>query len=553
MTRFGIITTLLIAGCLSSALAQDKYERKSISYIDALWLATPEARKVKPEQVSYMLDAIQERIEMPRFDYNPLPELLIKEFVDAANARQSLTIDELARLMEQKLTPRIVNLLDEYVNLRAGELVSAEKQAGFLATKAKELGITLDEIEKVMNSAYIYLPVLTGLKREDAQQKDRYIYTINGGIIWYHIDMSSGQPRVRLRVAQSTMSKGLGSDRFAYESAVDNFARNLEVATKSIAEFKLSTPIAEVDGGNITFPLGLKEGIKLDETFMVGEWVYGAGSDPTFRTDGWVKVGKVGDNTRSDVNCSSAWAIKKGSWARGMSVVEHPRLPIDIAIIPGAGHLSVSQGRIPILIGSDMYITEDYDTYAPGVDLDAHYNLAPLTGVRQSFFLIGGSFAWPATLEFESSMLTMLSSTPPFIWGLHCGYLKKFYFGQLALTSDARIGMKFFTVEQTFKYIWDEYKYTIKNNSLGVQFGLGVDWAATPDFNIGVQTAYKAYTVSDAWTLTIDPFLDGAILTWDDSFPEINHSGLFFGLYMHYTPPALSFDPISLIRGALGE
>lgn len=547
--KTAIKTLLLLAFAFASASApaQDRYERKSISYINALWLATSEARSVKPEQVGFMLGEIKARIEMPRFDYNPLPEALLADFIKAANDRETLTMDDLARLMEEKVTPTITGILQGAMRERGGVLVSEEKRQTFLATKAKELGITLDEIEKVMNSAYIYLPVLTGYQREEGKQEGKFVCTLNGGIIWFHVNTTGDQPRVTLQVAKTTLSKGFGSDKFAYESAVKNFARNLEVATREIAEFKLGAPISEVDGRNISFKLGVKEGIKTDECFLVGEWVSDAAGNVKFTTNGWVRVGRVADNRSDQTAKSSAWAVKGGRWTPGMAVMEHPRLPIDIALKAGASHLKITEGRILVFAG-DLKVTEEYDTYAPGFDIDAQYNLGGIAGLKQTFFLVGGSFAFPATLEFELGGLAPITATPPFVWGLHGGLHKKFYFGQMALSAEGKFGVKYLTVKQSFG---DDLDFTIKNNSAGLQFGLGLEYAATPDFNIGLTAGYKAYAASDVWTIDVNGEAQALVVA--DFFPDIDHSGPAFGVYIHWTPPSLPFDPISMIRGAMGE
>ena len=38
-----------------------------------------------------------------------------------------------------------------------------------------------------------------------------------------------------------------------------------------------------------------------------------------------------------------------------------------------------------------------------------------------------------------------------------------------------------------------------------------------------------------------------------DYFPDVNHSGPTFGVYLHWTPPSLPFDPVSMIQGAMGR
>jgi len=545
------LLVILILNSSQILFAQDRYERKSVSYINALWLATPEARAVDDQQVAFMLKTIKRTIEMPRFDYNPLPDALTRDLADAANARKKLTVDELASLMQKSLMPAIVEILKGAIPERGAELVSEERKQTFMTTKAKELGITLEEIEKVMNSAYIYVPVLTKLERKQSKKdKSKYTYTIEGGIIWFHLDMTDDEPSVDLKVSQTTLSKGYGSDRFAYESAVENFARNLKIATQEIPEFRLSMPISEVDDGTIAFKLGTKEGVKLDDCYFVGEWVEYPNGDKKFERSGWVRIGRVGNNLKDKTAKSSARAVKKGSWTPGMAVVEHPRLGIDIAFKPGVFYTKITKGRIPIFYG-DINLTEDYESYAPGFDIDAQYNLAPATGISQLFFLVGGNCAWPASLEFESNDFTMLTATPPFIWGFHVGALKKAYIGRVAFSMEAKAGMRFMTVEQDFTFGLTEYKYTVKNNTAGAHFNLGFEYAATPDFNIGLFCGYRLFPVSEVWTQEIDPFVE--VHSWDEDFPDIDHSGAAFGLYMHYSPPALTFDPLSLLRGALGE
>ena len=489
---------------------------------------------------------------MERFDFNPLPKELITDFVDAANDKSHLSVDDIANLMQAKLMPAIKSILEGAMDERAGELVSEESRQTFMATKAKELGITLDEIEKVMNSAYIYLPILTKFEHKKAKGKDNFDMTLEGGIIWFHLDVSGSEPKINLRLSQTTLSRGFGSEDFSFENAVENFARNLEVATRSIPEFKLQSTIAEVDGGDISFGLGVKEGIKMDDCFLVGEWIDYGGSIE-FEHSGWVRVGTVGKNIRSKTNRSSGWAVKRGSWARGMSVVEHPRLRIDIGIKPMLYFMEVSKGLIPIPIGGgDIIIEEDFSDPAIGVDIDAHFNISRFTGLRQSFFLVGGNVATMPGLEFKATDLlyTQLSTTPPFVWGFHGGFLKKWYVGQLAFTGAVKAGARYFTVEQDFTFGALDYTYTIQNNAFGVQFEVGLDWAATPDVNFGILGGFRGFADTETWTLAINPEV-ATVTVWDEDFPEVNHSGAIFGFYIHYTPPQLPFDPIGFIQGSL--
>lgn len=550
-----ILPVFLLISFSSALFSQDKYERKSISYINALWLATPDARAVEDDQVATMLNTIKTHIEIERFDYNPLPEAIIRNFVQAANAQDNLTVDQIASLMQQKMVPVIIEILEGAMRERGGELVSEEQKQSFLATKAKEIGITLEEIEKVMNSAYIYLPVLTDYKRKKDKDTDKITYTIEGGIIWFHVSTTGEEPEVSLRVSNTTFSQGFGRDEFAWESAVMNFARNLQVATQEIAEFKLSNTISEVDNGDIYFGLGTKEGLRVDDCYFVGEWVdYGDG-DVEFEQSGWVRIGKVGNNRRDQTAKSSAWAVKKGSWVPGMVVVEHPRLGIDIAFKPMLSQMEVTAGYITFNISNTLrdalYIREDYSKFVPGLDLDAHYNLGALTGVSQLFFLVGGNYAIPTGLEFDSDNFPKMT-TSSFIWGVHSGFLKKFYFGQTAIGIEAKGGIKFFTVKQKLTAFLIDYEFTIKNRSYGGQANINFEYAVTPDFHVGAIAGFHLFPDIELWYLDVDPsgftFYDNY-----DKFPDINHVGPCFGIYLHYSFPSLPFDPLSFIKGSMQD
>jgi hypothetical protein len=490
---------------------------------------------------------------MERFDYNPLPQSIISDFVKAANAKDSLSVSQIADLMQKKLTPAILNMLKEYQSIRGEDLLSDDKKQTFLATKAKESGVTLEEIEKVMNATYIYLPVLTGYNKKKDKDTGKITYSITGGIIWFHVSTAGAEPKVVLKVSNTTFSKGYGRDDFAWESAVMNFARNLKVATQEIPEFKLATPIAEVENGTIGFKMGTKEGIHVDDCFFVGEYVEYPSGNMQFDQSGWVRIGKVGDNKNDRIALSYAWAVKKGNWVPGMVVVEHPRLGIDIAFKPMVYKLEVTSGTILMLFGDNIIVAEDYKKYAPGIDLDAHYNLGALTGVSQLFFLVGGNFVFPPTLKIETSTFNNLTASPPYVWGFHAGMMKKYYFGRTAVSLAAKGGMRFFTVEQEIPVLFgDDIKYTINNQSIGGQFDLGLEYAVTPDFHIGVIAGFQMFPDIQVWDVTVNQS-GFTMADVDDQFPDVNHVGPCFGVYMHFTPPALPFDPASLIEGALQQ
>ncbi len=545
-----VFASLIVAVAVN---AQEKYERKSISYVNALWTATPEARKVDRQQVGIILEEVKDKIEMERFDYNPLPEILMSDFVKAANDKDQLTVEELAVLMERYFVPRLTKILEAAQEERAANLLTEADRQSFLATKAKESGVTVAEIEKVMNAAYIYLPVLTGYKREQPNKNsDQYTYKLSGGIIWFHVDMSGAQPRVERLVAKTTESIGYGYDKTAFKAAAGNFARNLQVATQAIPEFLLGTTVSEVlDNGGIAFALGKKEGVKMDHTYLVGDWEIDAAGARKFAPSGWVRVGQVADNRRDRLGLSTAWPVKKAVWASGMQIKEHPQLGIDVAFKPSVYSMSVGKGKIPVLLSS-LKLEEEYTGLAIGTDLDFQINLAPAVEVSQLFLLLGFNGALQPGIKFKSDGFTDLTTYTPYVWGVHGGMMKKFYYNQLAASFDAKAGLKYYTVKQDFSLVGEDYTLTVMNHSFGIQFDMGWEYAVTPDVNVGCELGYRFYGISDYWDITLkNPDGDKETLTFTDTsdFPEINHSGVAIGLYIHYSPMALPFDPVNLITG----
>jgi len=76
-TTVAIAAGLCLLPAFSSAQNVSKeagaYERKSVTYVNALWLMDESVRGLHPHQVAFVLDKVKQAISMPRFDYNPFP------------------------------------------------------------------------------------------------------------------------------------------------------------------------------------------------------------------------------------------------------------------------------------------------------------------------------------------------------------------------------------------------------------------------------------------------------------------------------------------------
>ena len=170
---------------------QGKYVRKSISSLESVWF--------KPESLSGLeFDAktfdkfIDFYVELDRFDYNVLPANLIQDFHREAKSIDSLSAGTLAKILESTVTSKIVEILnDPDVMKKRGEALKDESAfQSFAATKAKSLGLTINELKILMNSAYIYLPFISSATKE-SDGADYLSITLEGGIIWWQMKTAS--------------------------------------------------------------------------------------------------------------------------------------------------------------------------------------------------------------------------------------------------------------------------------------------------------------------------------------------------------------------------
>jgi len=508
---------------------QPKYERKSISYVNLL-LVTNQALRITPKETNYILNEIKKKIELERFDYNPLPQSVVNKLSRAIQAKGSVSLDELQNLIEQIVAPPIVKMLEVVAEVRAKEFVSEAARASFIATKAKEIGVTAEDIEKALNAAYIYVPALLNYKiftKTDKKGNKLLICTIDAAIIWYHI-VYGKPPRIELLKVTKTHSEGVVDPtkknlrwrhkrvtprEFAYYSAVSNAARNLQRQMRDLAPFKLGAPIIEVYRNAVSFELGTKEGVKLDWGFKVYEQVLNAQGKLVERYVGYVKVRKVGNNKKIPPEFSRAQPIIGSGFDKGMLVREFPRLGTDVLFrtlyMPVSGKFGLE--------GSGSFC----------VSLSCQYDLAPLFGIP--IF----SETW-TNLELIMGMSLVKvtgwgdNQTSRFS-GIELGLIKKFYFNRIALVFDGEIGFSVLSIEN--EDTDDETSF----GALGMSFIGGVELAVLPELNFGLRGGLRMYGTDI-----------------DDYGREVSFSGPTFGAYLVYSPPTLPFDPWTMIQGLTG-
>lgn len=234
-------------------------------------------------------------------------------------------------------------------------------------------------------------------------------------------------------------------------------------------------------------------------------------------------------------------------------MVEHPRLGIDVALKPRWFDMTVKEG---IFASDDFLISfADYDGLAVGADLDLQINIAPLIKKRQSFLVVGGTAGVvpvKSALYSTDNILDILIPDESLAAGLlygYAGYMRRFYIGRLAVHGEALLGLQHLILTDTY----DDEDVTISNNSLGVRINLGLEYAINIDCNFGVFAGFQAFPAMDWWTVKYgDEEVDVENYTgW--AAPRISSVSPTFGIYLHYSPPTLSFNPAALLQAGMDQ
>jgi hypothetical protein len=573
---FQLACCLIASAHLDLIMAQEPamYQRKSITFVDAL-LFTKDI-KINSSDRQYLLNTIQTGIRIARFDYNPLPENLQATFRQKLTSAGHFSESELESQINACLVTEIVKILDLNKEIRAQNLITETQRNSFITLKAKELGITAEQLEQVMNSSFLFIPVIDSYNEKTDKDKSVVSVKMTGSLLWYQV-ISDDQPRVEkiARVyseSNSSASKDnhstidgqrVDAREYAFRTAAHTLAMNFEIKTRELNMFKLTAPIVEVERRRIKFPLGRAEGIKLDEPFFVGEWIERDNGKVRFQKSGFVRISTVSDNQKSPGQLSQAVAIKKGDWARGMMIVEHPRLGIDIAFKPRLFSINVESGFMMNTKKGFVVYFDDYAGKTIGLDLDFQWNIASLVNKRQTFLVFGGT---ASAIPVKSAIFDYAFWDPDWHWsdlipveswiaGLYygyAGYLKKYYLGPFAIQGEALLGTQIISISKVRgNDYYNGEKVTISNNSVGVRLNAGLEYAVNIDCNIGIFAGVQAFPPIDWWTVKYDEKEVDIVNEAGWVAPKMYSYSTTFGLYLHFSPPTLSFNPVAVIQNQL--
>ncbi|MCK4357738.1 MAG: hypothetical protein KAW92_03175 [Candidatus Cloacimonetes bacterium] len=550
-----VLCMVLILLSITTLFAQQgKYQRKSISSVETVWIKPGALQGGVKFDYEFFDIMVEHYIEVERFDYNVLPDNLLTSFHEQAKALTEITPDKIGAILENTVVKEIIDILNS-PDVKKNRGLALKDEAAwktFAATKAKSIGLTVKELEALMNSAYIYLPYITSMKKK---VKEKTIsVNINGGLLWYQVKVDKdGNVSVKKEIGVKT--KGIGSatigakssrkfqfgkevfetteDQYAQYDAVLVWAKNLGVKTKEINAFKLQAQVVEVIGRKYSFPLGFLEGVYLDDGFNLMEFEEDKEGNEIAKRVGFVRVIKTGKNIEDPTNYTIAVQLLGGRQDIGGVVMEHPRLGIDMRIKLGyITEISIPKDYTYLSYANQNILKEDLTTAAEA-NLTFAYNIAPIIGVSQTFldFDIGLGVGLP---EFEEDI-----KGTAYIFEIYLGFTKKLWFGRSNLGISAAGGFDMFDLSGQ----WSENDYKYSVNAFGVNFGADFEYLINPDLSFNFGANYKlGFTpreVTYEWNGSKTSHTGSEV---EDLFPDLNLGGLKVSAGINYSLGSLPFN-----------
>jgi len=569
---FGLFT--LWIRCESQDLR--KYQRKSITSIGAVLYKTMPDKNVTDMVVNRM----KFHLEIPRFDYNEISSTAVQDFVTKARTTD-LSPEKISESLDQTIVPQITQALSAVAEIRARGNQKEEDLARAAVDKMKGSGLTADDILKVMNSAYLYLPVVT--EYSETPSGNTLKSNIKGYILWYKINVGSDLlAKTILLKDASTLQEGMGDGDinksyklkkrevgggdYARLIAINTWVKNLAVAMKNISDFKLSAEVKEVEGSNVLAGLGDKEGLGLDDGYNIVEFEQDDSGNVKIQERGFYRVDKIGNNFESATNLSTFHKYLGGTPERGMIIMERPRLGIDITVRPKFFTAKIPRYATPKNLGFVSYENpEDFNNIdehgfilsedaksGMGIDINFNGNIAKLTGVRQLFLNVDIALGFP-NASIDADALSGASIAPLIISG-YLGPMKKLWFGSSNLNLSASGGIDILRLTNT-----GAKKGDLDNISLyspGVKINAGFEFLLSSDLSIGIDAGYKIGLSPLAATLAIKDgqeydltteTIGNTLVVESDYFKDLNFSGLNISAGVSYALPSLPFDPFAFL------
>ena len=491
---------------------QGQYTRRSVSHLGSLWLRG-KARALPSSSVGYILNEMQQEFRLPRFDDNPLPANFLREFNAAANGQENLSDEELGRIIEATLVPKIVEVVKLQSIARASGLRTSQQMNSLISDKTKTMDITGEQVLSIMNSAWLYVPVVNEVSI--LPQRQDVMATVSMSLLWYHIRMDAqGEPHVELAkvlnasgamTARRSQGPFSNAEGFCVRSAAQTCVRQLLKETKEIPDFSLSGQVVESGIQSVGIDIGVREGAEPNDQYYLVENVEGKDGSSLAQNVGWIRISGREDSLA--------------------------KRPTSAHILSGSPYAGLALKEIAL---SSWSIEAGY--------LGEAMKLDDTSGMLNGFQV--GAFY-----------------TPHLWYGLSAGVDFELLMGTLASTDITIMGGRFALRQSIPLYrrlnAFIEPEISYRNISTGgdtstdvqaFQFGIsgGLELALLPSLTLRGGAGYSSFSAD------VTKNVCSGFWCLENGTATLKSDGVKFGVQLQWTPPSLGFNPLDLFLGQIG-
>ncbi len=357
MKKALLLTLVAIFSLFAQREAGD-YDRSSLTYINRLFAVDQSVKKLPDEYENRLLLQMSEQLKLPRYDQNQLPQKLTSSFSNGAHKTEyrcegnlNQCLEDVTDLMNEKITPPILEIVEMNRDIRAMDRMTEQQRNSFITDKAQELGFTAEEVRRVMNSAFIFMPYgsdyiertwldttfttdsVTVNGRRVRQRKrtivERFSTKMRMGLVWWKIVPGTDSTESKLQryeplidsassVVELSRSVKINNQRavithkpyrlktvavtpqvYARTNMITSLGTDFGQRLRDFDDFRLSGQILERSPNFVGMDLGSREGINIDDIFWTMETVEENGKTVSKKA-GWVMVRDVADSNSTE-------------------------------------------------------------------------------------------------------------------------------------------------------------------------------------------------------------------------------------------------------------
>ncbi len=556
---------LLIVLLFTLSYAQEEageYDRASLTYISHLLQVDPSISKLPEEYNRMLVNKMSKQLKLPRYDQNTMPKSLQKVFAEEVRNTENICagnrercLVEVTSLINRVVAPPILDIVAMNKELRSQQRMTEEQRNSFITDKAKELGFTIDEVSRVMNSAYIFLPYASNL--EERTWKDTtYVYvtkTVNGkkvtkktnkidkittkfstamsmGLVWWKIVPGDSTKESRLVKFQPLTDssrvyvtlgkkyklddKMVNAHLYARTKMIRGLGGSFGERLRAFEDFKLSGQVLERSPNYIGMDIGEREGISTDDVFLFMESIEENGVT-TMKRAGWALVRDVADSNSADGYKSTA-RIVGGRPYIGAVLKEYPMMNAESAIrfqtqIYESSPVVFTDTILNKVLFQDLKIESGM---GPRIELGA---LVGKKNTPQLFAFLGASFSKgkasgkigeynsvPVTIGDSVTYSTVFNeylNVSEVVAGHYdFSILKRFYIKRVALSLQTGGGFQHMNIKlddgsgmNSNSKLSDKYNYHLETRGWGGFSNVFAEIAVTPGFAFGGGVGYRYF------------------------------------------------------------